>query len=206
MSLGPAQGRGGTGDALSRLRRKKAPQLSVVEEMSLPEPTAPETVPEVQPAAAVPETAAASVTELPVQPAPVTAPTPVPVVEPAPVPAAVAPAVEAPAPDTAAPAPVQQAPADVAAPAPAAQPAPAARKKPEKEALKKTGFWQTPEQWARTRSTYDSTRHLTGHRTMDQYLTAAVEMYDQFNEEKFNGGKPFESDPFGIPKGRPLGS
>lgn len=199
MSLGPAEGRGGTGNAkelLARAKMKKASQRSVVEEMSTinrgaaeqPQPVAQAApapiaaAPEKSPVDSVIHEAAAPVAPQDTSLPQVAAPEPyLPVTQAEPV---------------YAPAPVES-----AAPAPVAP-----AKKITKAANKKTGFWQTDEQWGRTRSTYDSTRRLTKHKTLSEYVAAAVEMYDRHNEEKYNDGRPFDSDPFDIPRGRPMGS
>lgn len=214
MSYGPAEGRGGAGNAkelLARVKVKKASQRSVVEEMSTvnrntaeqpqpvesPSPLAP--APEKSPVDSVIHDSAAAVASResslpPVVEQAVAAPEPY-------RPAAQAEPAYVPAPvESAAPA-YAPAPVESAAPAPVA-----ASKKVTKAPTKKTGFWQTEEQWRRTRSTYDSTRRWTKHKTLSDYAAAAMEMYDRHNEEKYNDGMPFDSDPFDIPRGRPMGS
>lgn len=190
MSLGPAQGRGGSGNArelLARSKMKKASQRSVVEEMASVDGSAAQ-APVLPPAGASPVESAAGVSVVPQEVLP---PAAAPVQIQAPAPETVVPPVQAPVPHAA--------PADTA---PAEEPGVAEANTA--KATKKSGFWQTTEQWERTRSTYEATRRFADHKSLSEYVAIAVENYNRLNEEMYNNGEPFDADPFNIPKGRPL--
>lgn len=208
---GPAPERGGTPRALDAVRKRsgltKARNISVIADMTRVE----RPVGESQPAALI------------AVPAPVAAPeltTATAVVAPAPVPAEQAPAVQipvvqAPAAQQAVP---QQEPAQQPQlvvhtqavqqgpqypPALLRQPAPEAPK-PEKKMYRKTSFFQSKESGARMRSAYMATRHLTGSRTLSDFILAAVEREVEALERQYNEGNLFTADPGSVPRGRPL--
>lgn len=84
---------------------------------------------------------------------------------------------------------------------PAAEPA-----VPEKKAYRKTSFFQSKESGARMRSAYMATRHLTGSRTLSDFILAAVEREVEALERQYNDGNLFTADPNSVPRGRPLES
>jgi hypothetical protein len=199
---GPAPERGGTPVALDSLRKKsglkKARSTSVIAEMTRVEDETP------TPAA-------------PVVPEPVAAPGLEPARAPEPVQAQPMPVQQMPAPPAAAPAPVsayvqpQQQPAAyvplvqqfVPQQVQLRQPAP---EPPvvEKKRYRKTSFFQSRESGARMRSAYMATRHLTGSRTLSDFILAAVEREVEALERQYNGGDRFTADPDSVPRGRPL--
>ncbi|WP_427019400.1 ParB family protein (plasmid) [Pseudarthrobacter sp. P1] len=96
-------------------------------------------------------------------------------------------------------APVQNIPAAAPEPVQVQQP-PAA---PKKE-YRKTSFFQTRDSGARMRSAYMATRHLTGKRTLSDFILAAVEREVAELERAHNNGNQFDTDPDTVPRGRPL--
>ncbi|ACL42143.1 hypothetical protein Achl_4192 (plasmid) [Pseudarthrobacter chlorophenolicus A6] len=74
----------------------------------------------------------------------------------------------------------------------------------EKKTYRKTSFFQSRESGARMRSAYMATRHLTGSRTLSDFILAAVEREVEALERKYNGGDRFTADPGSVPRGRPL--
>jgi hypothetical protein len=94
--------------------------------------------------------------------------------------------------------PVQHAPQQVQALL--RQPAP----EPEKKKYRKTSFFQSKESGARMRSAYMATRHLTGSRTLSDFILAAVEREVEALERQYNEGNLFTADPGSVPRGRPL--
>jgi hypothetical protein len=97
--------------------------------------------------------------------------------------------------------PVQQAPQQVQALLRQPAPEPA---EPEKKKYRKTSFFQSRESGARMRSTYMATRHLTGSRTLSDFILAAVEREVEALERQYNEGNLFTADPGSVPRGRPL--
>jgi hypothetical protein len=85
------------------------------------------------------------------------------------------------------------------------QPLPAAPE-PEKKTYRKTSFFQSKESGARMRSAYMATRHLTGSRTLSDFILAAVEREVEALERQYNEGNLFTADPGSVPRGRPLES
>ncbi|MDR7084726.1 hypothetical protein J2X01_004042 [Arthrobacter ginsengisoli] len=85
------------------------------------------------------------------------------------------------------------------------QPAQAAPE-PEKKMYRKTSFFQSKESGARMRSAYMATRHLTGSRTLSDFILAAVEREVEALERQYNEGNLFTADPGSVPRGRPLES
>lgn len=69
---------------------------------------------------------------------------------------------------------------------------------------KKTGIFQTPEQYTRLRATFDATRHLTGYQTMSEYAAAAIDALNDHMEQTYNGGEPFTVRPGAVRAGRPI--
>jgi hypothetical protein len=69
---------------------------------------------------------------------------------------------------------------------------------------RKTSFFQSKESGARMRSAYMATRHLTGARTLSDFILAAVEREVEALERQYNGGDKFTADPNSVPRGRPL--
>lgn len=192
---GPAPERGGTPSALDAVRKRsgltKARNTSVIADMTRVEPEA---------AGETPPAALHAV--------------PAPVAEPQPAPAA-APAIQQALPQEPplqAPAqPLQQPAAYVAPAAPQytqadlRQPA-VERPVPEKKMYRKTSFFQSKESGARMRSAYMATRHLTGSRTLSDFILAAVEREVEALERQYNEGNQFTADPGSVPRGRPLES
>ena len=202
---GPAPERGGTPSALDAVRKRsgltKARNTSVIADMtrvedepaadpqavlhSVPEPVS---EPGQTPVAAAPALAEAAPVQLAVpQQAPaqqLQQPQPVAYVQPVQQPAAYA-------------QPVQQVPQQIQADLrqPAAE--------PEKK-YRKTSFFQSKESGARMRSTYMATRHLTGSRTLSDFILAAVEREVEALERQYNEGNLFTADPGSVPRGRPL--
>lgn len=74
----------------------------------------------------------------------------------------------------------------------------------EKKVYRKTSFFQTKESGARMRSAYMATRHLTGARTLSDFILVAVEREVEALERQYNGGNLFTADPDSVPRGRPL--
>ena len=74
----------------------------------------------------------------------------------------------------------------------------------EKKMYRKTSFFQSKESGARMRSAYMATRHLTGARTLSDFILAAVEREVEALERQYNGGDKFTADPNSVPRGRPL--
>lgn len=68
----------------------------------------------------------------------------------------------------------------------------------------KTAFVQSPEDGERMRASYLATRHLTGHRTLSDFIAYAVNEEVRRLEEQYNNGQQFAPDPAGIPRGRPV--
>jgi Centromere-binding protein ParB C-terminal len=212
---GPAPERGGTPNALDAVRKRggltKARNTSVIADMTrmADEPAAdpqPATLYSVPTAAADPGQAPASAapasaqvpTEAPqvqhasiVDPSVVQQPTPQQAPDRQPQPVAYVPQVQ----------PVQPAPQQVQALL--RQPAPEPSE-PEKKKYRKTSFFQSKESGARMRSAYIATRHLTGYRTLSDFILAAVEREVGALERQYNGGNLFTADPGTVPRGRPL--
>ncbi|MEV4991601.1 hypothetical protein MRBLMD1_004110 [Pseudarthrobacter sp. LMD1-1-1.1] len=69
---------------------------------------------------------------------------------------------------------------------------------------RKTSFFQSKESGSRMRSAYMATRHLTGARTLSEFILAAVEREVEALEGRYNGGEQFTADPNSVPRGRPL--
>lgn len=197
---GPAPERGGTPGALDAVRKRggltKARSTSVIADMTRmadepaagPQPAALHSVPT---SAAVPEQAPTSAAPLPAQ-----APTEVAPVQHAPV-------VEQ--------ATAQQASAQQSRPVAYMQPIQAVLRQPapepsepEKKKYRKTSFFQSKESGARMRSAYMATRHLTGSRTLSDFILAAVEREVEALERQYNEGNLFTADPGSVPRGRPL--
>ena len=229
---GPAPERGGTPTALDSLRRKsglkKARSTSVIADMTRAEETpAPafQVVAEPEPQAAEPASPAPTdvpaqvVQEAPAQQAPaqqpveISAPAPQQFVQqPAPAqqfvqqapPVAAQPAVYA--------QPGQQYPINAAYPTQQPYPSqqvqlrqpPPEPEQPEKKMYRKTSFFQSKESGSRMRSAYMATRHLTGARTLSEFILAAVEREVEALEGRYNGGEQFTADPNSVPRGRPL--
>jgi len=229
---GPAPERGGTPTALDSLRRKsglkKARSTSVIADMTRAEEApapALQVVAEPEPQAAEPRLPAPTdvpaqvVQEAPAQQAP--AQQPVEISAPAP-----QQFVQQPAPAQQF---VQQAPPVAAQPAVYAQPGqqypinpayptqqpypsqqvqlrqpPPEPEQPEKKMYRKTSFFQSKESGSRMRSAYMATRHLTGARTLSEFILAAVEREVEALEGRYNGGEQFTADPNSVPRGRPL--
>lgn len=103
--------------------------------------------------------------------------------------------------------PTQQAPVpplEAAQPAPVEQPASEPAKKT-KDTGKKVGFYQPEDAGDRMRAAFIATRHLTGYRTLSDFICSVVEAEVQQLEERYNEGKPFATEPNGVPRGRPIG-
>lgn len=206
---GPAPERGGVPIALANIRKgglKKARGTSVIADMTrteLPEQAvnAPAAALHAVPAleetagAPAPVTPAQAPAEIPVQTPPpaAQAPAPAPVVQ-----AAAAPQSPPRVPATP-PAEVQSVPA--AAPEQTPEPEPPAAVK---KAYRKTSFFQSQESGSRMRSAYMATRHLTGYRTLSDFILAAVEREVEALEKTYNEGNMFDADPGSVPRGRPL--
>lgn len=218
---GPAPERGGTPTALDSLRRKsglkKARSTSVIADMTRaeetpapalpviaePEPQAAEPVPATTDAHAHVEQKAPA--QQAVAPQPVAAPSPAPqqFVHQAP-PAFAESAVYA--------QPDQQYP--VNPPYPVQQQYPPQQvqlrqsapetEQPAKKMYRKTSFFQSKQSGSRMRSAYMATRHLTGARTLSDFILAAVEREVEALEQRYNGGDQFTADPNSVPRGRPL--
>jgi hypothetical protein len=212
---GPAPDRGGSPIALDAVRKRggltKARNTSVIADMTR---MADEPAADPQPATlhSVP-TSTADPQQIPTSAAPVLppAPTEVALVQHAPV-------VEAPLVQQAT---AQQAPAQQPQPvtymppvqpvqhpaqqvqAVLRQPAPEPSE-PEKKKYRKTSFFQSKESGARMRSAYMATRHLTGSRTLSDFILAAVEREVEALERQYNEGNLFTADPGSVPRGRPL--
>lgn len=216
---GPAPERGGTPDALANIRRgglKKARATSVIAEMTstdtnrteeqpqerlysvpAPEPEAP--APRLPAPAAQHEAGAQAATQTPApveqQPS---------VVQAQPVQAAAQQPQATPQQQHVAYAqPVQYAPQTMQTPAPVR---PEPEPTPEKKAYRKTSFFQSKESGARMRAAYMATRHLTGSRTLSEFILSAVEREVEALERAHNSGNEFAVDPGGVPRGRPLES
>ncbi|WP_246527399.1 ParB family protein [Pseudarthrobacter albicanus] len=211
---GPAPERGGTPSALDAVRKRaglvKARNTSVIADMTRTDVD--EQAGETQPATlhAVPAPAAA----------PERTPTAPPQASAEAAPVQQAPVVQAPA--------VQQAAAQQAPVQQAQQPQPVAYAQPvqqvpqqtqvllrqpaleppaaEKKMYRKTSFFQSKESGARMRSAYMATRHLTGSRTLSDFILAAVEREVEALERQYNEGNLFTADPGSVPRGRPLES
>ncbi|MGP9587211.1 hypothetical protein ACT3TB_16300 [Micrococcaceae sp. AOP34-BR2-30] len=56
---------------------------------------------------------------------------------------------------------------------------------------KKIGFYQTPEEAARTRAAWAHTMGHTGHTTITSYMEAAIASYTRQLEAEYNDSKPF---------------
>lgn len=109
------------------------------------------------------------------------------------------------------PAPVVPAQAAVEAPVQTPAPATAPDQIPEpalpaavKKTYRKTSFFQSQESGSRMRSAYMATRHLTGYRTLSDFILAAVEREVEALEKAHNEGNVFDADPGSVPRGRPL--
>ena len=204
---GPAPERGGTPSALDAVRKRsgltKARNTSVIADMTRKEdePTA-----ESQPATlhSVP-TSAGDPAQVPTVAA--QAPTEA-------VPVQYAPVVQAPVVQQAAP---QQAPTQQPHPVTYMQPVQPVQQnqallrqpapeppEPEQKKYRKTSFFQSKESGARMRSAYMATRHLTGSRTLSDFILAAVEREVEALERQYNEGTLFTADPGSVPRGRPL--
>jgi hypothetical protein len=224
---GPAPERGGTPTALDSLRRKsglkKARSTSVIADMTRsddPMPTSLQAVPEAPPEPEAP-TPTQRMVEAPAAPAhqqPVVEPAvpqppvqqlqhaqqQIPVQQAAPEQAYALPqqAYVQPAPSAQQPMayqPAQYQPQQVQLRQPAPEP-PA----PEKKVYRKTSFFQSMESGSRMRSAYMATRHLTAHRTLSDFILAAVEREVEALEQQYNNGDRFTADPGSVPRGRPL--
>ncbi|MGO4806997.1 hypothetical protein AB4089_17945 [Arthrobacter sp. 2MCAF15] len=191
---GPAPERGGTPSALDAVRKRgglsKARNTSVIADMTrmANEPAAdpqPATLHSVPTSAADPEQAPTSAAAAPapasMEAAPVQQPQPVTYMPPV--------------------QPVQHAPQQVQALLQQPAPEPA---EPEKKKYRKTSFFQSKESGARMRSAYMATRHLTGSRTLSDFILAAVEREVEALERQYNEGNLFTADPGSVPRGRPL--
>lgn len=135
--------------------------------------------------------------------APVAAPAEQPQPEAAPVPVQPAPAAVPPAPagtpaQAAAPAPAAAVP--VAAEVPAQAPA-----KKAKDTGVKVGFYQPREEGDAMRAAFIATRHITKHRTLSDFICSIVAAEVARLEKEYNDGEPFETEPNGVPRGRPIG-
>ena len=209
---GPAPERGGTPTALDSLRRKsglkKARSTSVIADMTRAEETpalALQVVAEPEPQSVEPPVPAQVAQEAPAQQAPAQQPAPVPqqFIQQA-SPAAAQPAVYA--------QPGQQYPMNPAYPAQQPYPpqqvqlrqSPPEPEQPAKKMYRKTSFFQSKESGSRMRSAYMATRHLTGARTLSDFILAAVEREVEALEGRYNGGEQFTADPNSVPRGRPL--
>lgn len=84
------------------------------------------------------------------------------------------------------------------------QPAPEPPEPPEQKKYRKTSFFQSKESGARMRSAYMATRHLTGSRTLSDFILAAVEREVEALERQYNEGNLFTADPGSVPRSRPL--
>lgn len=168
--------RGGDGSAAANKLRglRKANRTSVVTDMLADESAAPEEV--------VSAPAMAPVRLQPAAPEPM--PTPELAVEPAPV----APVVEAPKGEFVEPVKTRIVPPAV----------------PAEDPKIKTGIFQTKAEHARLRATFSATRHLTGYRTMSEYVEAAISQMNTRVEEEFNGGEPYPTGLNQVSPGRPL--
>lgn len=99
-----------------------------------------------------------------------------------------------------------------AAPAPpkAVQPpaaAPTTAERPAKVAPKKTSFYQREDDADRMRAAYMNTQMHTGHRSLSEFINAAIDEKVSALEQTYNKGK--EWPPLAareIPQGKPLGS
>lgn len=163
----------------------KADRSTVVSDLTGRGLTVGAEAPEVQPAAEPVQPPAAARVE-PVQPAPA----------PAPVQAAaevVAPVAAEPAPQTVAPAAAPPA-TEAAAPA-----------KKAKDTGVKVGFYQPREEGDAMRAAFIATRHITKHRTLSDFICTIVAAEVARLEKEYNGGEPFETEPDGVPRGRPIG-
>lgn len=220
---GPAPERGGTPTALDSLRRKsglkKARSTSVIADMTRAEET---------PAAAlqvIAEPEAPAVERLVpaqvAQEAPAQQPAETPAPAPGQDPAQQSAAAPTPAPQQF----IQHAPPAAAQPSayaqpgqlypayPTQQPYPSQQvqlrqqpepEQPEKKMYRKTSFFQSKESGSRMRSAYMATRHLTGFRTLSEFILAAVEREVEALEGRYNAGEQFTADPNSVPRGRPL--
>jgi hypothetical protein len=77
---------------------------------------------------------------------------------------------------------------------------------PAKKVYRKTSFFQSTASGSRMRAAYMATRHLTGYRTLSDFILAAVERDVEALENTHNNGNEFAVDPGGVPRGRPLES
>ena len=207
---GPAPERGGTPSALDAVRKRsgltKARNTSVIADMTRmeDEPTAdpqPATLHSVPTSAADPAQAPTAAGGAPAQ-----APTEA-------VPVQYAPIVQAPVVQQAAP---QQAPTQQPHPVTYMQPVQPVQQnqallrqpapeppEPEKKKYRKTSFFQSKESGARMRSAYMATRHLTGSRTLSDFILAAVEREVEALERQYNEGNLFTADPAVFPEADP---
>ncbi len=202
---GPDPERGGTPSALEAVRKgglRKARNTSVIADMTradLGEQEAGQQAERLHVVPALDAEAVAAAPEAPVQqPAPAQQP---PVVQSQPVPQ-VAPQATAQQPAVYAQ-PVQYGPTAEQVQAPVQQPAPEPPTA-EKKAYRKTSFFQSKESGSRMRSAYVATRHLTGYRTLSDFILAAVEREVEALEKRYNDGNVFDADPGSVPRGRPL--
>ncbi|WP_456506150.1 ParB family protein [Arthrobacter sp. UYCu723] len=76
---------------------------------------------------------------------------------------------------------------------------------PKKPARKKTAFDQSIESGERMRNAFVRTRHLTGYRSLSDYICAIIDQESGRLEELYNDGQPFDPEPTGVPRGRPVG-
>lgn len=71
---------------------------------------------------------------------------------------------------------------------------------------KKVGFWQPPERTDRLRAAYFRTRHLTGARSLTEFIDQAVMARVAELEAQHNGGAQFPPmGPGEIGTGKPMG-
>ncbi|SFU10721.1 hypothetical protein [Arthrobacter sp. ov118] len=190
---GPAPERGGTPIALDAVRKRsgltKARNTSVIADMTrmADEPAAD---PQTATLHSIP-TSTADPEQIPTSAAPALPPEPTEVAPVQPQPVTYMPPVQ----------PVQHPPQQVQAVL--RQPAPEPSE-PEKKKYRKTSFFQSKESGARMRSAYMATRHLTGSRTLSDFILAAVEREVEALERQYNEGNLFTADPGSVPRGRPL--
>lgn len=84
---------------------------------------------------------------------------------------------------------------------------PAATERPTKVAPKKTSFYQREDDADRMRAAYMNTQMHTGHRSLSEFINAAIDEKVSALEQTHNKGK--EWPPLAareIPQGKPLGS
>nr|AXV46446.1 putative partitioning protein ParB [Arthrobacter sp.]AXV46482.1 putative partitioning protein ParB [Arthrobacter sp.] len=94
-----------------------------------------------------------------------------------------------------------------AAPAPPKAVTPAATGRPTKVAPKKTSFYQREDDADRMRAAYMNTQMHTGHRSLSEFINAAIDEKVSALEQVYNKGE--EWPPLAareIPQGKPLGS